>query len=137
MPNITLAMDETLLKQLRSYAKRNGTTVNGIVRKNMADLIRGERRMNEARVGLKKLMNEQSEKPFAIEVPDELLGEIQKVAAARNTTTTAVIIEQLQQIPDKKRRAREAMAELKAMSLKTKARLGPDFKFDRASLYER
>jgi hypothetical protein len=137
MPNITLAIDETLLKQVRSYAKRNGITVNGLVRKNMTDLVQGERSQKKARLGLKKLMAEEAERTSAIHVPDELLNEIRKVAAARKTTVSAVVFEQLEQITDKKRRAREAMAELKAMSLKTKSDLGPDYKFDRASLYER
>jgi hypothetical protein len=137
MPNITLAIDEELLKQVRSYAKRNGITVNGLVRKNMSDLVRGERRQKEARRGLKKLLAEEAERPSAIQVPDQLLDEIRKVATARNTTVSALVVEQLEQITDKKRRAREAMAELKAMSLKTKSDLGPDYKFDRASLYER
>jgi hypothetical protein len=56
MPNITLAIDDKLLKQVRGYAKRNGTTLNGLVRQKLADLVRQEEVIEEARLGLIKLI---------------------------------------------------------------------------------
>lgn len=57
MANITLAIDEKLLKDIRAFAKRNGTTVNAIVRQKLADLVGQEERMEEARRGLIELMD--------------------------------------------------------------------------------
>jgi hypothetical protein len=57
MPNITMAIDEDLLRNIRAYAKRNGTTVNAIVRLRLAELVGQEERMEEARRGLIELMD--------------------------------------------------------------------------------
>ena len=56
MTNITLAIDDILLKQVRSYAKRNGTTLNGLVRQKLADIVRQEEIIEEARRGLVALI---------------------------------------------------------------------------------
>lgn len=131
MPNITLAIDEKLLKQVRSYARRNGSTVNGLVRKNLMDLVEGERR------GSKRLVEEKADRSADIQIPAELMGELSNLASARKTTVSALICEYLAELADRRKRAREAMAKLKEMSLRSKSDLGPDYEFDRESIYER
>ena len=56
MPNITLALDEKLLKKARTYADRKGTTVNALVRELLGETVDQERRIEEARKGLIELM---------------------------------------------------------------------------------
>jgi hypothetical protein len=56
MTNITLAIDDKVLKSARSYAKRNGTTLNALVRMQLTNIIEQEKRMEEARLGLIALM---------------------------------------------------------------------------------
>jgi predicted transcriptional regulator len=56
MTNITLAIDDKLLKQVRGYAKRKGTTLNGLVRQNLTDLVSREERQTDALAALKVLM---------------------------------------------------------------------------------
>lgn len=56
MTNITLAIDEKILKSARSFAKRNGTTLNALVRSQLTNILDQEKRMEEARLGLIALM---------------------------------------------------------------------------------
>jgi len=56
MANITLAIDENILKSARSFAKRNGTTLNALVRRHLEGVIEQEKRIEEARLGLKELI---------------------------------------------------------------------------------
>jgi hypothetical protein len=56
MTNITLAIDEKILKSARLFAKRNGTTLNALVRKQLTTIIDQEKRMEEARAGLLALI---------------------------------------------------------------------------------
>jgi hypothetical protein len=151
MPNITLAIEEKTLKAARAHAKTEGMTLNGMIRKFLVNEIEGKKRIEESRKGLLKLMDESSARvpkgykfdreelydSPEIDVPKELLEAAQTVAKGKNTTVNALVCDYLADVTSKKKRAREAMAELKAMSLKTKSRLGPDYKFDRASIYER
>lgn len=74
---------------------------------------------------------------LTLNVPDEILDEARVFAAERKTTVNALVRDYLTSITSQRKRAREAMAELRKMSENSKSRLGPDFKFDRASLYER
>jgi hypothetical protein len=57
MKNITLAIDEKVLKEARAYAARRGTTVNAIVRDHLAQLADQEHKIEEARRGLLELMD--------------------------------------------------------------------------------
>jgi hypothetical protein len=57
MKNITLAIDEKILKEARAYAARRGTTVNAIVRDHLAQLADQEQKIEEARRGLLELMD--------------------------------------------------------------------------------
>ena len=74
---------------------------------------------------------------ITLNVPDEVLDMARVFAAERKTTVNALVRDYLTSITTQRQRAMEAMAELKKMSEVTKSRLGPNFKFDRASLYER
>jgi plasmid stability protein len=74
---------------------------------------------------------------ITLNVPDEILDDARVYAAERKTTVNALVREYLNSITTGRKRAKEAMAELKKMSENTKSDLGPDFKFYRASLYER
>jgi hypothetical protein len=58
MPNVTLAMDEELLKSARDFAKSQGTTLNGMIRKLVQDAVDGRARREESRLRLIKLMDE-------------------------------------------------------------------------------
>jgi hypothetical protein len=57
MRNITLAVDEKVLKQARAYAASRGTTVNALVREHLARLAGEDDRINEARRGLLELID--------------------------------------------------------------------------------
>jgi plasmid stability protein len=74
---------------------------------------------------------------ITLNVPDEVLDEARVFAAERKTTVNALVRDYLISVTSQKKRAKQAMAELREMSLNTESRLGPDWKFDRASLYER
>jgi predicted transcriptional regulator len=56
MKNITLSVDEKVLKRARAYAAKRGTTVNALVREHLAQIIREEEQWAEAKRGLKELM---------------------------------------------------------------------------------
>lgn len=76
-------------------------------------------------------------KNITLAVDEKLLDEVRVIAAQRNTTVNALVRLHLEQIARNENRAREAIAELRRMSETTEARLGPDYTFDRAELYER
>jgi predicted HicB family RNase H-like nuclease len=150
MPNITLAIEEKTLKAARAHAKTEGMTLNGMIRKFLVDEIEGKKRMEKARKELLDLMEKSTvrlpkdykfdreelyDSPEIV-VPKELLEAARHVANDKKTTVNALVCDYLADVTDRKKRAKEAMAGLREMSLKTKARLGPDFKFDRASLYD-
>jgi hypothetical protein len=151
MTNITLAIEDKLLKKVRSYAKRHGSTVNGLVRKNLSDLIDGETRKDVSRRNILEMMEESTARlPESYKfdrgniygqpesaLPKDVLEDLRELANSRNTTIYALLRGFMDDATDKKKQIKQAMDELYEMSLKTKARLGPDFKFDRASLYER
>jgi hypothetical protein len=60
MKNITLAVDEKVLKKARSYATRRGTTVNAIVREHLSRVVDEESRIEEARSKLLDLIDNSS-----------------------------------------------------------------------------
>lgn len=57
MKNITLAVDEKVLKAARAYAASHGTTLNALVREHLASLVRKDERIEEARRGLLELID--------------------------------------------------------------------------------
>jgi predicted transcriptional regulator len=56
MKNITLAIDERILDQVREIAARRRTTVNALVRDYLTQMASEESRITEARRGLAELM---------------------------------------------------------------------------------
>ena len=56
MTNITLAIDDETLEAARAFAKARGTTLNALVRQQLAEAIAQDARMEEARRGLIALM---------------------------------------------------------------------------------
>jgi hypothetical protein len=54
--NITLAIDDKLLKSVRAFAKARGTTLNALVRSELSQLIEQDQRQEEARQGLLALI---------------------------------------------------------------------------------
>ena len=76
-------------------------------------------------------------KNITLAIEEEILDAARIVAAERRTTVNALVRDYLAQVVRQKARAKEAMAELRKMSETTTSDLGPDYKFDRASLYER
>jgi len=55
MKNITLAIDEKLLEEVRIYAARQQTSVNALVRAHLEALVRGQERAQSAIADLKRL----------------------------------------------------------------------------------
>jgi predicted transcriptional regulator len=60
MKNITLAIDERILDQVREIAARRRTTVNALVRDYLTQMASEESRITEARRGLAELMQTSS-----------------------------------------------------------------------------
>jgi hypothetical protein len=58
MKNITLAIDEALLEQLRALAERRKTSLNALVRGLLASGIEQENRVAAAKRGMKRLMDD-------------------------------------------------------------------------------
>lgn len=151
MTNITLAIEDKLLKKVRNYAKRHGSTVNGLVRKNLSDLVEGDNHKEVSRRNILEMMDKSTARlpenyttdgenihgQSGPVLPSDVLQDLRTLADSRNTTVDALLRGFVDDATDKKKQIKKAMDELYEMSLKTKARLGPDFKFDRASLYER
>ena len=48
MKNITLAIDEKLLKEVRKYAAEHDTSVNAIVREKLAEVVAPKKRIADA-----------------------------------------------------------------------------------------
>jgi hypothetical protein len=57
MKNITLAVDENVVKAARAYAASRGTTLNALVREHLASLVSEDERIEEARRGLLELID--------------------------------------------------------------------------------
>jgi len=58
MKNITLAIEEELLKKARALASRRHTTLNAIVRSLLGHEVEQEDRIANAKAGLRRLMEE-------------------------------------------------------------------------------
>jgi hypothetical protein len=74
---------------------------------------------------------------ITLAVDEETLDAVRVYAAERKTTVNGIVRSYFEQIARHQRRAREAMAELRQISEKSKARLGPNYRFDRERLYDR
>ena len=58
MKNITLAIDEKLLKEVRKYAAEHDTSVNAIVRGKLAEVVAPKKRMADALKRMRKIADE-------------------------------------------------------------------------------
>ena len=58
MKNITLAIDEKLLKEVRKYAAEHDTTVNAIVREKLAEVVAPQKRIADAIEQMRKIADE-------------------------------------------------------------------------------
>lgn len=56
MKNVTLAIDEGLLQEARELARRRHTSLNAIVRSLLSQEVEQERRIADAKRGLRELM---------------------------------------------------------------------------------
>lgn len=57
MKNITLAVDEAVLEQVRKYAANHQTTVNALVRRHLEQIARNETRVKDAMQELREMSN--------------------------------------------------------------------------------
>lgn len=76
-------------------------------------------------------------KNITLAIDEGLLDRVRVIAAERKTTVNQLVRVHLEQIARNDDRAKRAIADLRRMSLTTDARLGPDYRFDRAATYER
>ena len=58
MKNITLAIDEKLLKEVRKYAAEHDTTVNAIVREKLAEVVSPKKNIADAIERMRKIADE-------------------------------------------------------------------------------
>ena len=55
MANLTLALDDQLLRKMREYAVQHGTTVNALIREHFETLTRNAERLAQAKRELRAL----------------------------------------------------------------------------------
>lgn len=75
-------------------------------------------------------------KNITLAVDESVLGEVRRYAARHNTSVNALVREHLAKIADNENRARSAMRELREMSDRSNAEVGP-INWTRDELYER
>jgi hypothetical protein len=76
-------------------------------------------------------------KNITLAIDDEILEKVRIVAAKRKTTVNGLVRDHLRWIARGEDETRRALAELRAMSNSTKARLGPGWRFDRDGTHDR
>jgi hypothetical protein len=74
-------------------------------------------------------------KNITLAVDEGLLNKMRDLAAQRGTTVNALVREHFEQLTRNEERRREAIRELREMSERSEARLGPNYKFDREEIY--
>ena len=75
-------------------------------------------------------------KNITLTVDDNVLGEVRRYAARHNTSVNALVREHLARIASNENRARAAMRELREMSDRSDAEVGP-VTWARSELYDR
>jgi plasmid stability protein len=58
MKNITLSIDDDLLRDIRKYAAEHNTSVNALVRARLAELVAPKKRIKDAVKRMRKLAKE-------------------------------------------------------------------------------
>jgi predicted transcriptional regulator len=56
MKNVTLAIDDDLLMRGRALAEARGTTLNALIRDHLQAMVADERRIAEAKAGMRRLI---------------------------------------------------------------------------------
>ena len=56
MKNVTLAIDDDLLSKARALAEARGTTLNALIRDHLLAMVADERRIAEAKAGMRRLI---------------------------------------------------------------------------------
>ena len=74
-------------------------------------------------------------KNVTLAIDDATLDRARAYATKRGTTLNALVRQHLEQLGRNEERLDQAMRELRALSEKTAARLGPDYRFDREDAY--
>jgi uncharacterized protein (DUF4415 family) len=74
-------------------------------------------------------------KNITLAIDEDVLAEVRKIAAERETTVNALVREYLAELAKQRDRSAKARAELQRLSEQSQARLGPDWKFNREELY--
>ena len=74
-------------------------------------------------------------KNITLAVDDGLLDKMRTLAARRGTTVNAIVREHFEQLAGNDERLAEAKRELRALSERTQADLGPDYRFNREEIY--
>jgi hypothetical protein len=75
-------------------------------------------------------------KNITLAVDENVLGEVRRYAARHNTSVNALVRDHLKRIADNENRARDAMRELREMSDRSDAEIGP-ITWTRDGLYDR
>jgi hypothetical protein len=76
-------------------------------------------------------------KNLTLALDDAILDGVRKYAANRGTTVNAIVREHLTRIATQEDKAAQARRELVELSNRSEGRLGPDYKWNRAELYDR
>jgi hypothetical protein len=76
-------------------------------------------------------------KNITLAIDEGVLNKVRRYAAHRNTTVNALVRDHLERIARNEDRKKRVIAELKAMSEKSTAELGADYKWNREDCYER
>ena len=74
---------------------------------------------------------------LTLNLPDDVLHGARIYAAENRTTVNALVRGFLENLPSRRDEVKKAMQELREMTEKSESDLGPDFKWDRESLYDR
>lgn len=76
---------------------------------------------------------------ITLSVDEDVLSRARAIAHKRGTSVNALVREHLttlaRETDEERRSYHQALSELREMSRKSNARLGPDYKFDRNELY--
>jgi hypothetical protein len=74
-------------------------------------------------------------KNITLAIDEDVLREVRKYAAERETTVNALVRDYLKELAERRDRSARARAELARLSVESEGRLGPDWKWDREEIY--
>src|SRR5262245_11153106 len=72
---------------------------------------------------------------LTLAIDDQLLGRVRDYATRRGTTVNAIVREYFENLARNEDRLADALRELREMSEKSEARLGPNYRFSREETY--